>query len=169
MKNLKRTLAAIVVLAAFATTSNAQSTASATATATIVTPILITKNFDMNFGNIAVRATPGTVVLDTAGARTATGGVTLPTTVGTVSAARFTVTGSPDYTYAVTLPATPFNLTHTNTTSVMPLSAITTTVGRNLGAGGSQALNLGATLGVGANQLAGVYTSAAFDVTVNYN
>jgi len=40
-----------------------QATASAPASATIVTPIGITKMVDMNFGNIAVKGTAGTVVL----------------------------------------------------------------------------------------------------------
>jgi hypothetical protein len=38
-----------------------------------------------------------------------------------------------------------------------------------LSATGSQLLRVGATLTVAANQLAGVYTSGNFNVTVNYN
>ncbi|MHB9141405.1 MAG: DUF4402 domain-containing protein, partial [Paludibacter sp.] len=72
--------AAIVMMAGFSTTVMAQATASANATAaaTIVTPIAITKTVDMNFGNVAVGASAGTVILAPAGTRTTSGGVTLP-------------------------------------------------------------------------------------------
>ena len=179
MKNLKRTLAAVVVLVAFATTSNAQSTASASATATIVAPISIVKTgTDLNFGNIAVSGSGGTVTVAPDNSRTKNGaGLTLPpTNLGTVTAAQFTVTGNNDYTYAITLP-TALTLTHTNTTSTMALSDFTSSTGPIVGgagtgllsATGTQLLNVGATLTVGFPQLAGVYTNAAFDVTVNYN
>src|SRR5574344_4896 len=75
--------------------SSAQVTAKATATSTIVTPIGITKTVDMDFG---------TVVLAPDGNRTSTGGVTLPATKGTVTAAQFNVTGADGYTFAITLP-----------------------------------------------------------------
>jgi len=76
----------------FASSAFAQVTASATATATIVTPIAITKDVDMNFGNLAVNATVGTVVLAPAGTRSATGGVSfLAASPGTVTAASFTI------------------------------------------------------------------------------
>ena len=66
----------------------AQVTASATASATILEPIAISKTVDMNFGNLAVNADPGTIVLTPESARTATGGVTfLPTNAGTITAA----------------------------------------------------------------------------------
>jgi hypothetical protein len=88
MKNKIIALSALLVL--FAMHSFAQETA----TATIVTPISIIKTVDMNFGNVAVQSTTGgTAVLSPAGIRTATGGVTLPVTPGTVTAASFTVNG----------------------------------------------------------------------------
>jgi hypothetical protein len=45
----------------------------------------------------------GTVVLSASGSRS-TGGIMLPSINGTVSAAQFTVTGEPGFTYAITLP-----------------------------------------------------------------
>src|SRR5258707_15610441 len=105
MKNRTLVITAFALLVS-ASGSFAQSTATATATATIVTPISITKTVDMNFGNVAVQAsTGGTVVLAPAGTRTTTGGVTLPVTAGTVTAASFTVNGQGAYTYAITLPS----------------------------------------------------------------
>src|SRR6266487_5078656 len=85
---MKRSIRILTIAAAiFSSTSSlhAQETASATATATIVTPISITKDVDMNFGNVAVQSTNGgTLVLSPAGVRTTTGAVTLPTNAGTV-------------------------------------------------------------------------------------
>ncbi|MBS4042787.1 MAG: hypothetical protein KGZ59_03125, partial [Chitinophagaceae bacterium] len=63
MKHIQKIVASIIVIAATISTANAQSTASASASATIVTPISIVKNVDMNFGNIAVTSSGGTVVL----------------------------------------------------------------------------------------------------------
>lgn len=158
---------------AFCTTGvSAQATATATATATIVTPISISKTVDMNFGNVAVSAsTAGTVVLTPAGARSATGGVTLPTTAGTVTAASFTVSGQGDYTYSITVPST--DLTITSGSNTMTVNTFTSNPAATAGAlssGGTQTLTVGATLNVGAGQAAGTYVSATpFSVTVNYN
>src|SRR5678816_3955366 len=100
-----RILLCAAFLSGFAVKASAQASATATATATIITPITITRTTDMNFGNVAVQAaTGGTVVITPAGLRSATSGVTLPATAGTVSAAAFTVAGQAGYTYAITLP-----------------------------------------------------------------
>src|SRR5271165_4561315 len=99
MKNVTKVLAIASIFIAGSTAS---------ASATIVTPISIVKNVDMNFGNVAVSATiAGTAILAPAGTRTTggAGGVTLPATAGTVSAASFTVSGQASYTYAITLPS----------------------------------------------------------------
>ena len=167
-------IALSIGLVGFATTSNAQATATATATATIVTPISITKNTDMNFGNVAVQAsTGGTVVLTPAGTRTRTSGVTLPATVGTVAAAAFTVNGTGTYTYAITLPSSALTLTHSGGagTGTMTADNFTSTPSAT-GAltAGAQNITVGATLNVAAAQAPGVYLSSpGFDVTVNYN
>ena len=149
----------------------AQVTATANATATIVTPISITKTVDMNFGNVAVSGTSGgTVVLAPASTRTSTGGVTLPSTTGTVTAASFTVNGTANYTYAITLPSSSLTITSgSNTMSVTTFTSSPSATG-TLDGTGAQTLNVGATLTVAAAQAAGVYTSASpFSVTVNYN
>ncbi|MBB5638637.1 hypothetical protein HDF26_004853 [Pedobacter cryoconitis] len=149
--------------------SFAQATATANASATIITPISITNTVDMNFGNVAVNASAGTVVLTPAGTRTSTGGVTLPATAGTVTAASFTVNGQGAYTYAITLPSTA--LTIASGANNMTVSAFTSTPSATgTLTAGTQTLNVGATLNVGGSQVAGTYTSATpFSVTVNYN
>lgn len=168
---MKNKLIAIAILTAgFATTSYGQATATATATATIITPISITKNADMSFGNIAVSAsTGGTVVLAPAGTRTSTSGVTLPATVGTVTAAAFTVNGSGSSTYAITLPSTA-TLTRASGSETMTAGTFTSNPSAT-GAlsSGTQDIAVGATLTVAAGQVPGVYTSGNFNVTVNYN
>ncbi len=151
-------------------TSFAQASATASSSVTIVTPISIAKTVDMNFGNIAASATGGTVILAPAGTRTKTGGVTLPVTAGTVTAATFTVSGQASYTYAVTLPGSAVTLASgANNMTAATFTSNPTPTG-TLSAGGTQTLSVGATLTVGANQAAGTYTTATpFTVTVNYN
>jgi hypothetical protein len=178
MKTLtqKLLLAAVIVLAA-TNSSSAQTTGAsttATASATIITPITIRKDFDLNFGDIAVTATDGTVVLAAtmAGARTPSGGVTLPASAGvlvTPSSAAFLVKGEMNYTYAVTIPPT---LTLAHSSDNMTVDAITASTGATglLDGSGQQELYIGATLHVTGSQPSGTYTTAtAFTVLVNYN
>jgi hypothetical protein len=166
---MKKLLVVIFFLMCFSVTGFSQVTGTATATATIITPIAISKTVDMNFGNIAVNAVAGTVVLSPTGVRTKTGGVTLPIINGTISAASFTVTGLGSYTYTITLPSTPLIISSgANNMTVTSFTSLPSGTGTL--SGGSQALTVGATLNVGANQAAGTYTSASpFTVTVNYN
>lgn len=161
-----------MAMAGFTSAAYAQETATATATATIVTPISITKDVDMNFGNVAVQsANNGTVILTPAGTRTATGGVTLPVISGTTTAASFTVEGESGYTYSVTLPSSAVTLDD-GSSHTMTVTAFTSNPSGTSGVltSGSQTVNVGATLNVGASQAAGTYVSATpFNVTVNYN
>jgi hypothetical protein len=167
---MKKLTFAVLGLFALTFSSEAQSTATATATATVITPISIAKNTDMSFGNIAVQAsTGGTVVLAPAGTRTSTSGVTLPAAGGTVAAASFTVTGSGSSTYAITLP-TSVTLTHSGGAQTMTAGSFTSNPSATgTLSSGTQDIAVGATLTVAAGQLAGVYTSGNFNVTVNYN
>jgi uncharacterized protein DUF4402 len=174
MKNIFKTLAiASVAVIGFSNSTFAQASATASANATIITPIAISKTTDMNFGNVAVSATSsGTVVLAPAGTRTSggSGGVTLPSTTGTVSAAAFNVTGQANFTYAITLPSTctiSDGSSHTMTVNTFTSSPSST---GTLSSGGSQTLTVGATLNVSAAQAANTYTnSTGVPVTVNYN
>ena len=171
MKNIAKVIAAaVVVLGSTSTGSFAQATATAAASATIITPITIVKNVDMNFGNVAVSAsTLGTTVLAPAGTRTNTGGVTLPSTTGTVAAASFTVSGQASYTYAITLPSSCIISSGSNQMTVNAFTSVPATTG-TLNGSGTQTLNVGATLNVTAGQASGSYTNATgVPVTVNYN
>ena len=144
-----------------------------TASALLITPITIVKNVDMSFGNLAVSSTTsGTVILTPSSARTTggSGGVTLPATTGTVSAADFTVSGQAGYTYAITLPTSATlndGSGHTMTVNTFVSAPVST---GTLSGGGTEDLAVGATLNVTAGQVPGMYTNAsAVPVTVNYN
>ncbi len=166
---MKKLLTLALVIIGFSVNSFAQVSATATASATIVTPITIANTGNMNFGNVATSATAGTVVLTPAGTRSKTGGVTLPVTGGTISAAHFNVTGTTGYTYAITLPTT--DITAAFGAFSMIINAFTSNPSATgVLAAGAQTINVGATLNVGINQAAGLYTTATpFQVTVNYN
>ena len=169
MKKMTKLFCVLIMLFGFADITFGQDTETATATATIITPISIAKTADMNFGNIAVAASTGTVVLAPAGSRTRTGGVTLPVIGGPVSAATFTVSGSGTLTYAITLPSAALTITSGGNTMTVDTWTSTPSATGTL-SGGTQTLTVGATLNVGASQASGTYVSLTpFDVTVNYN
>jgi hypothetical protein len=173
MKNVIKSFAAAVVVFAFGSDASAQVTASSNISATIVQPITITKTVDLSFGNVAVSAgTGGTVVVNAqTGNRSSTGGVTLPATAGTVTAASFDVAGAANYTYSITLPGSNITINDggSNTMTVGTFTSFPATTG-TLNGSGAQTLKVAATLNVAAGQAAGTYgTGSTFDVTVNYN
>lgn len=170
MKKLTKFFVLAIVMLSFAASSFAQVTATATATATIITPIAITKTVDMNFGNVAVNASLGTVVLTPASTRSVTGGCTLPAVVGTVTAASFNITGLALATYSITLPGAATTISFGANNMTVDTWTSTPTPTGALSAGGAQTLTVGATLHVAGSQAPGIYVSAVpFSVTVNYN
>jgi len=143
--------------------SQNSATATANASAVIVTPLQISNTAAMLFGQVAAGTAAGTVVLETTGNRSVTGGTKLGT--GTGQAASFNVTGESGYTYNITLPSS-VNLTFGSNT--MAVGSFTSNPsGSGTLTGGSSTLKVGATLSVGASQAAGTYTGT-FDVTVAY-
>jgi hypothetical protein len=168
MKNFVRILSVMIIGLVFSASVYGQSSATATASATIVGPIAIANTTNMNFGNVAVGASGGTVVMTPAGVRSVTGGVTLPATAGTVSAAAFNVTGVDTYTFAITLPVAA--VTITSGANTMTVTNFTSTPSGTGTISGTTSLTVGATLNVSANQPSGNYVSGTpFTVTVNYN
>lgn len=147
----------------------AAATDSSTASAEIVSAIAISNTTGLNFGQIAPSGVAGTVSISTAGVRTSSGGVTLGNQVS-VSACSFDVTGAPNNTYSITLPA---DGTITLTSGGSPAMAVDSFVSSpdttgTLNGAGAQTLLVGATLSVGVNQPNGNYTGM-FNVTVAYN
>ena len=170
MKTIK-TLAAISVMVFMASTSMfAQVSSTSTASATIVGPIAIANTAALNFGNVAVNSSAGTVVITPAAVRSTTGGCTLPAVTGSPTAASFTVTGAANYTYAITLPAVATTISSgANNMTVDTWTSTPSSTG-TLSSGGTQTLTVGGTLHVAGSQVSGTYTSATpFSVTVNYN
>ena len=164
MKNLVVLFASFLLMTIAIEGLKAQNAVSATAQAgaTIIAPMTIAKNVDLNFGNIASGSAAGSVVLSTAGVRTATS-VTLPSVNGTVSAAGFTVSGLANASYKITLPG---STTISSGTNSMTINSFTENAS-NVLAGGTETFQVGATLNLAANQAAGSYTGS-FAVTVDY-
>ena len=173
MKKTRKILGTAVAMVIFATSANAQATATADAAATIVAPISIVKNADLNFGNIAVNSLGGTVVLEASAASTRSiggaGGVSFPANTGAVTSAVFTVSGEAGYTFdmaVITPSVTLSNGTETMVASNFTVSHPTGT----LSATGDETVYVGADLDVNGSQAPGLYTStSSFSVLVNYN
>ena len=171
MKKLILTTLSIVI-ALFATgPAYAADSTSASASATLISAISISKTLDMNFGKVVPNASATkTVILATNSGRSGT--ATLGNGLGV--AASFAVSGDPNATYTVTLPASAASI-DTTPTSGAPMDVDTwvsnpaDTAGAGLLDGsGAQTLLVGATLHVGAAQPTGSYTGS-FNVSVAYN
>ena len=145
----------------------ASSTATASASARIVTPLEITKNVDLAFGNIAAGPSAGTVTIATDGTRNGNGGVTLITAGSISNAAQFSIVGYPSATFAIALPS---SINIENGGFLMSVDNFVSDLGATstLDGLGEAGLNVGATLNVNAGQEPGLYTGS-FDVTVAYN
>lgn len=129
--------------------------------------IAISNTQALAFGKF-VAGSGGAVIVSAAGVRSASGGVVLvPSGAGAV--ARFVVSGNPNVTYAITLPADGV-VSLASGANTMTLNTFTSSPGGTgtLSGAGTQTLSVGATLAVGSNQAVGSY-SGSFDVTVIYN
>jgi hypothetical protein len=160
-----RLLAAAAFAGTIALSSSAAMAGSATghASATILPAITVTENTQINFGKVAVDSSAQCVVISAAGA------VTCPsqyTCTGSPTAGAFTATGQAST--AVTLSFSTGD-TLTGPGTAMGLGSFTNNAGGSpsIGAGGTLAFAVGASLAVGANQTPGSYTGT-YTVTVNY-
>jgi len=139
----------------------------ATGSASILRPLTILKNSDLDFGELVVRGA-GTAVLDPlSGALTTTG---LVTHVGSAAqAAVFTTTGSRTSNVHIRIPQGPITITRVGGTQTMTVSAWTLDGNQNRKFPQNAAFNfaVGATLTVAAGQAEGTYLGT-FDVTVQY-
>ncbi|MFL6709612.1 MAG: DUF4402 domain-containing protein [Massilia sp.] len=147
--------------------------ATANATSTVVAPIAIVKAADLSFGKFAA-TTGGSVTISTTGVRTNTPGV-VQIGGGTLSAARFDVTGETDATFSIAITSSPtLSAGGGNTMAFATVSDLTAgnTVTGNVTSGtltlGSQSIYVGGILTVGLAQAAGTYTGSV-TATVEYN
>lgn len=140
------------------------STAQGAATAEVVAPITLVhvNGASLNFGTFTTGDAGGTVVVDLAGAGTATGEVTL---LGgsTEAADAFTVEGDANRAFTIATA----NGSVTNGTDTMNFTTSAATAG-TLDAAGAAAFAVGGTLSVTGGQSAGTYTGS-YNVTVAYN
>lgn len=148
------------------TFKGAVSTMVFTVQAQVAPVISIAELTGLRFGAVFTGPAPGTVVLDPAGARQATGGAGLSSLLP-VGPATFTVTGSANATYAITLPTSVQLSSPDGTLTVSSFTSSPSLTGL-LSATGQQTLSVGGTLSVPANQPDGDY-SGTFSVTVAYN
>ena len=156
----------IVVTGQNVKAQNPEASAAASASATIIEVISIEQEQDMYFGNIIADADGGTVTIGTDGSVTNTG-IDFPTgNEGTRQQAIFEVEGQDGVTYEIDLPA---SVTISDGTNDMTVDGFTSDPdGTGALTGGTQNVNVGATLNVGASQVAGEY-QGSFTVTVSYN
>lgn len=174
MKTIYKVLALTNLFVAFAFTVNAQTTAYASTTAVLVTPISISKTTDMHFGTVAASGTVGTVELDYADGRVATGGASLPAGSTTQKTAVFTVTGEAESGFSISIPSAPITLTGSVAGTMTVGTFACNADGATTLSSGTKVIKVKAILNVPANTVAGTYTnnlgnSSALFVTVNYN
>ena len=125
----------------------------------------ITPNVGLSFGSF-VANTGGSITVSPASGRSKTGSLFLmPQSSGT--AAQFTVSGTAEAIYTITLPA---DGALSSGGRSMAINGFTSSPGGTITMplNGTQLLNVGATLTVGNAQAAGSYTGS-FSVTLNYN
>ncbi len=163
---MRKTLFALVVTALASSSAMANTATSTIAVEVENRAITLTNVQGLNFGVILPFGRVGSVTVNTAGAVSVNSAHV--TDASNISASSWAVSGVPNAPYQVTLPG---SATITNGTENMTVNAFTRTGGStqlSLDAGGNASFNVGATLVVGTNQPAGVY-SGNFSVTVNYN
>ena len=123
---------------------------------------------NLSFGSF-LAGSGGSVVMSTGGARSQTGGVLLVGQGSGVAAAQFTVVGTANATYSITLPLNNTVVLSDGNGHTMTVNSFVSSpaVTGTLSGGGNQVVRIGATLIVGPNQPPGSY-AGAFNLTVNY-
>ena len=178
----KNILFTILMIAAIATNTNAQSPATVTsaASADLLVAMVLTENSSLNFGSsILLDATGGTVELPSnSTTRIYGGGVATSAIAPAATNASYSVTGNGLQTYALVLPTTT-TVTHTSIATGVFAMDITLMKARfngasddatvsTLAADGTDSFTVGGTLTILPNQVGGEYTGT-FQVSVDYN
>ena len=176
MKKIILSFLAIVMVVGFSNKVMAQNSDAATspALATIVAPIAIVHDgSNLQFGTIIAGA--GWVKVDVAGTRTFEDDAMNPGDQGvTPTAAVFSVSGAPTYTYSIAFTNTTevltFDVSNTMDAGTFIASTASDAEGLTgtLDGSGDDVLTVGATLEVTTPLSSGVYTGS-FEVTVAYN
>ena len=146
----------------------AQATAYANIYATVVAPVGIEKTADLTFSEIISSKNSSTVVLGADNQLTASSAELAQNGKGTVAA--FSVTGSNQSTFDVTLPKETFAINGGGDNTLIVSDFTSTHAQLNTLQSNSSVIKIGATLHVPENQSAGNYNAQnPFLVTLNYN
>jgi hypothetical protein len=180
MKKLLMLFTAVVLMAVFAATGMAQTSASTTtdAGAKLIVPMMIYQDAPLHFGTInLLLGVAGTCVLPSNNTiRAFSGGIIGSSVAPLPTNAAYHVTGTMNSTYALTLPST-ITVTETvgnsatmtiNTIKARFNGQLTDGVTSTLSATGTDSFTLGGTLIVAAAQVAGIY-HGTFTLSVDYN
>jgi hypothetical protein len=151
-------------------TQNKTVRATSNTLATVFSPLGIAETAVMDFGTVAGGQTPGTVVLDTAGGRTFTGGAQI-LAAGPGASATFQITGEPNLSYTLSFSD---GLLSNGGGQQMTLTNFTHTASGTVPAVGTDTFQVGASLNVDAIQPAGAYSTSnaggtPYTVTISYN
>jgi len=146
-------------------TSSNNDDATAPVSGSTVAPIAISETTALSFGKIEPSSVGGTLAVSTGGVTTAINVTELAG--GSISQGVFTVTGDGGAAFSVTLPSSAA-LTSGSYSMTVNNFQHDAGVSPAIGGGGSKAINIGATLNVGADQGGGNY-SGSYTISVNYN
>lgn len=161
--------AALAATAAFASPAMAQTTASepAEARGTVLLPLTLTEDANLDFGTVLASAAAGTVSINAdTGARSVTLGVT-GVAINPGHRALFTGYGTPNtqVNLSITYPA--FLVSGANVVGVTSLNFDSGGTTRTLNAAGTFQVGVGGDFSIAANQPNGLYTGT-FTVTAQY-
>jgi Mat/Ecp fimbriae major subunit len=156
----------VFAAAAFAGTTAQAATASATASANILTQVSVTKDFDLDFGTIAIGTSGGTVTVGNTDNRTCGSGLVCS---ASAKSAAFTIAGAPNQLVGISIdPSVTLNrVTPTAGGASMSATLSTSVPTATLSATGGATFTAGGILTVANTQAAGGY-QGTFNVTVNY-
>lgn len=161
---------ALISLSAVGANQAQAATTTGNMTAIVLTPIAITAPTDLHFGSVT-SALAGTAVVDTAGSRTQTGGVTLVVGAGLETNAVINLSAGTGVNIIMSMAATSYTVTNGTTNMVVDTFNV-----RTAAAGPTDTFTItaspatipiGGTLNVGPTQAAGTYTGT-FTVNATY-
>ncbi|MFC7536193.1 DUF4402 domain-containing protein [Sphingomonas sp. GCM10030256] len=176
---LNITRAALAASVAFATPATAQTvikdTELAEARGTVLLPLSLTKNRDLDFGTVLASGTAGTVTVDANNGTRSVGGAGGVSLVALNPGGRavFTAVGTANQSVDLTLTPPTGNVLNGPSGAQIAVSALGLdglggmTATRNLGTGGTLLIGVGGTFDIAANQANGLYT-AQFSLTAEY-
>lgn len=150
----------------------AQASVSARVFAQVIAAITATETSQLNFGRFSPETSGGEVQINPHGGRTANGTVILVS--GANNPASFYITGENDAIYSISIPDSPVTITNVNSSKTMQVTDWQSVPPSGKGAGtlhgGSQIINIGATLKVGTafETPTGIYMGT-YAVTFDYN